>query len=57
MSSPKRSVCAKQIKNNKTFIDQSMYEILIMDYLKRNGDADRHRFLKLLDFFYINVAE
>lgn len=32
-----------------------MYEILVMEYLKRNGDPDQNKFLKLLDYFYLNV--
>lgn len=32
-----------------------MYEILVMEYLKNKGDPEQHKFLKLLDYFYLNV--
>ena len=32
-----------------------MYEILVMEYLKRNGDPEKNKFLEILDYFYLNV--
>lgn len=57
LSKNKRYVCAKQIKNNKTYIDQSMYEILVMQFLKKKGDPRNSRFLEILDSFYLNVLK
>ena len=48
--------CVKKIKDDKNFLDQSLSEIYVLDYLKKTGDALKHRFLDLHEFFYFNVS-
>jgi hypothetical protein len=45
-------VALKVIKNNKDFVDQSLDEIKLLRYLNAVGDADAHRVLRLIDYFY-----
>lgn len=49
-------LCVKKIKDDKNFLDQSLSEIYVLDYLKKNGDALKFRFLDLHEFFYFNVS-
>lgn len=47
-----RLVCLKIIENNKDFVDQSMDEIKLLNYINANGNCDEKSFLKLYDYFY-----
>jgi hypothetical protein len=47
-----RLVCLKIIENNKDFVDQSMDEIKLLNYINANGNCDDKNFLKLYDYFY-----
>lgn len=44
----------KKIKDNKNFVDQSIFEIYILSYLKKKGNHNRYNFLDLIEFFYYN---
>lgn len=48
----RRHVCIKIIKNNKDFLDQSLDEIKLLQYINAAGDADERHVLRLFDFFY-----
>jgi len=45
-------VCIKIIKNNKEFLDQSLDEIRLLQYINSQGDADQKNVLQLFDYFY-----
>merc|ERR1719453_449934 len=45
-------VCIKIIKNNKDFFDQSLDEIVLLDYLKQHDPDDTHHVVHIYDFFY-----
>jgi len=45
-------VCIKIIKNNKDFFDQSLDEIVLLDYLKQHDPDDSHHVVHIYDFFY-----
>lgn len=48
--------CIKKIKDDKNFLDQSLSEVYVLDYLRKTGDSVRHRFLELHEYFYFNVT-
>ena len=48
--------CAKKIKDDKNFLDQSLSEVYVLDYLRKTGDPTRNRFLDLHEYFYFNVS-
>lgn len=48
--------CIKKIKDDKNFLDQSLSEIYILDYLKKTGDPVKHNFLDIHEYFYYNVT-
>lgn len=52
MSEEKRKACVKKIKDDKHFLDQSLMEIQILKFLKKEGDPNEHNFLELFDYFY-----
>ncbi|KOO23743.1 protein kinase domain-containing protein [Chrysochromulina tobinii] len=45
-------VCVKIIKNNKDFFDQSLDEVMLLDYLKQHDPDDSHHVVHIYDFFY-----
>jgi len=45
-------VCLKIIENNKSYFDQSLDEIKVLNFVNSNGDPDELNFLKAIDFFY-----
>lgn len=45
-------VCLKIIENNKDFVDQSIDEIKLLEYVNCNGDPDEKNVVKLFDYFY-----
>jgi len=45
-------VCVKIIKNNKDFFDQSLDEVMLLDYLKQHDPDDSHHVVHILDYFY-----
>eukprot|EP01114_Cavostelium_apophysatum_P014224 TRINITY_DN3637_c0_g1_i1.p1 TRINITY_DN3637_c0_g1~~TRINITY_DN3637_c0_g1_i1.p1 ORF type:complete len:849 (+),score=219.09 TRINITY_DN3637_c0_g1_i1:168-2549(+) len=45
-------VCVKIIKNNKEFLDQSLDEIRLLQYINSAGNADEKNVLQLYDYFY-----
>ena len=45
-------VCVKIIKNNKDFFDQSLDEVMLLDYLKQHDPHDSHHVVHIYDFFY-----
>ena len=45
-------VCVKIIKNNKDFFDQSLDEVMLLDYLKQNDPDDSHNVVHIHDYFY-----
>ena len=47
--------CIKKIKDDKNFLDQSLTEIYILDYLRKTGDPSKNNFLDLHEYFYFNV--
>jgi len=49
--SDKAWVCLKVIKNNKDYLDQSLDEIKLLQFLNRE-DPDEKHLLRLQDFFY-----
>lgn len=51
----KHKYCMKIIKDSKTFFDQALREIHILDYLKKSGNPIKDRFLYMQEFFYLNV--
>ena len=48
--------CIKKIKDDKNFVDQSLTEIYVLDYLKKTGDPAKNNFLDLYEYFYFNVS-
>lgn len=48
--------CIKKIKDDKNFLDQSLSEIYVLDYLKKTGDPTKNRYLDLHEYFYFNVS-
>jgi len=48
----RRLVCIKIIKNNKDFLDQSLDEIKLLQYINAACDPDEKHVLRLLDYFY-----
>lgn len=50
-----KPVSIKKIKNDKTFFDQSLSEIYILDYLKKSGNPTKNNFLDFQEAFYFNV--
>eukprot|EP00698_Gefionella_okellyi_P005761 TRINITY_DN1521_c0_g1_i1.p1 TRINITY_DN1521_c0_g1~~TRINITY_DN1521_c0_g1_i1.p1 ORF type:complete len:504 (+),score=102.28 TRINITY_DN1521_c0_g1_i1:27-1514(+) len=48
----RRHVCIKIIKNNKDFLDQSLDEIKLLQYINAACDPDEKHVLRLLDYFY-----
>ena len=48
----KQLVCLKIIENNKSYFDQSLDEIKVLNFVNSNGDPDELNFLKAIDFFY-----
>lgn len=48
--------CVKKIKDDKNFLDQSLSEIYVLDYLRKTGDPTKHKFVDLHEFFYFNVG-
>eukprot|EP01053_Blabericola_migrator_P010908 Blabericola_migrator_1__10907@NODE_62_length_15736_cov_138_574510_g56_i0_p3_GENE_NODE_62_length_15736_cov_138_574510_g56_i0NODE_62_length_15736_cov_138_574510_g56_i0_p3_ORF_typecomplete_len767_score121_78Pkinase/PF00069_25/7_1e53Pkinase_Tyr/PF07714_17/3_9e26Kinaselike/PF14531_6/6_5e10Kdo/PF06293_14/1_6e06WaaY/PF06176_11/5_8e06Pkinase_fungal/PF17667_1/5_8e06RIO1/PF01163_22/7_1e05APH/PF01636_23/0_0016YrbLPhoP_reg/PF10707_9/0_0038FTA2/PF13095_6/7_7e03FTA2/PF13095_6/0_11_NODE_62_length_15736_cov_138 len=51
-TNPRSNVCLKVIHNRKEFMDQSLDEIQVLNYLKHNKDSSLSRCLELLDVFY-----
>ena len=47
-----KSVCIKIVRNNKDFVDQSLGEIKILQYLNQLDGGDEHHILRLEDYFY-----
>jgi len=47
-----RQVCIKVIRNNKDFLDQSLGEIKLLQYLNDRDPRDEHHVLRMLDYFY-----
>jgi len=47
-----QQVCIKIIKNNKEFLDQSLDEIRLLQFINANGDPDEKNVLQLYDYFY-----
>ena len=45
-------VCVKIIKNNKDFFDQSLDEVMLLDYLKQHDPDDSHYVVHIFDYFY-----
>ena len=45
-------VCLKVIKNNKDFLDQSLDEIKLLQFINSAGDPDKNNVLRMIDFFY-----
>jgi serine/threonine protein kinase len=45
-------VCVKIIKNNKDFFDQSLDEVMLLDYLKQHDPDDTHHVVHIFDYFY-----
>lgn len=47
-------VCAKIIKNNKDYFDQSLDEIKLLTYLKEscNSECDKYNILHMYEYFY-----
>ena len=45
-------VCVKIIKNNKDFFDQSLDEVMLLDYLKQHDPDDSHHVVHIFDYFY-----
>ena len=45
-------VCMKIIKNNKDFFDQSLDEVMLLDYLKQHDPHDTHHVVHIFDYFY-----
>ena len=45
---------AKKIKNEKIFFDQSIFEIYILNYLKKKGNPQKNNFLEIIEYFYYN---
>lgn len=50
-----KPVSIKKIKDDKTFFDQSLNEIYVLDYLKKCGPPNKYNFLDLQEAFYYNV--
>lgn len=48
--------CVKKIKDDKNYLDQSLSEIYVLDYLRKTGDPSKNRFVDLHEFFYFNVS-
>ena len=48
----KQLVCLKIIENNKSYFDQSLDEIKVLNFVNSNGDPDELNFLKAIDYFY-----
>ena len=51
-----KPVSVKRIKDGKSYFDQSLNEIFVLDYLKKNGSPQKHNFLDLHESFYFNVT-
>ena len=49
-------VCLKRIKDDKNFLDQSLMEIYVLDYLSQQGKSAEHNFLQLYEHFYHNAG-
>jgi serine/threonine protein kinase len=45
-------VCVKIIKNNKDFFDQSLDEVMLLDYLRQHDPDDSHHVVHIIDYFY-----
>lgn len=45
---------AKIIKRKKNYIDQSYFEIYVLQFLKNKGDPNIYKFLNIQDYFYYN---
>ena len=45
-------VCMKIIENNKDYVDQSLDEIKLLNFININGDPDAKSVLKIYDCFY-----
>jgi hypothetical protein len=52
----KTKVCMKIIKDSKSFFDQSLREIHILEYLRKSGNSQKDRFLFMHEYFYLNVV-
>lgn len=52
----KQTFCMKRIKDNKNFLDQSLMEIYILDYLGKSGNPHKHNILDVHEYFYFNVS-
>lgn len=50
-----RSYCLKKVKDEKSFFDQSVLEIYILELLNSNARASEYNFLQMYDYFYFNV--
>jgi len=46
----------KKIKDDKNFLDQSLMEIYVLNYLNEMGRHNEHNFLAMVEYFYLNVA-
>lgn len=51
-----KAVSIKRIKDDKSYFDQSLGEIYVLDYLKKQGNPQKHCFLDLQESFYFNVS-
>ena len=40
------------IKNNKDFLDQSLDEIKLLQYIKHHDPEDKYNVLHIYDYFY-----
>lgn len=47
--------CIKKIKDDKNYLDQSLSEIYVLDYLRKTGDPSKNRFVDIHEYFYFNV--
>lgn len=51
-----KEFCLKRIKNNKDFMNQSLMEIFILNYLSKSTNPFKQTVLEIKDFFYLNVS-
>lgn len=51
-----KPVSLKRIKDDKAYFDQSLGEIYVLEYLKKNGSPQKNSFLEFQEAFYFNVS-
>lgn len=52
----KQQFCIKKIKDDKNFLDQSLMEIYVLDYLGKSGNPHKNNILDVHEYFYFNVS-